>query len=267
MLFRSPPPARMVSPPQREVPAPPPEQQQEQGRGEDAGESLLQRILRLAGDGPICGGTPPSTPRVPSPSTLSSTSEAEILEVPYDETSAAQNEQMALRPKARPLQRDPRHGAMAATGGDGGRDGPGDGDDPRRNDRAIPEPEAEDDEDDSVEGTATQEFMYRMKRRSDELTGKKNKFQVGKSSAWEPQKLRKGRGHTVRWWPERRGKGTRGEDSTITHSVTSPTTGWQRIYAKGKQPRALRVSNQGGKGRSEERRVGKECRSRWSPYH
>ena len=100
-----------------------------------------------------------------------------------------------------------------------------------------------------MEGTATQEFMYRMKRRSDELTGRKNKFQVGKSSAWEPQKLRKGRGHTVRWWPERRGKGTRGEDSTITHSVTSPTTGWQRIYAKGKQPRALRVSNQGGKGR------------------
>ena len=67
-----------------------------------------------------------------------------------------------------------------------------------------------------------------MKRRSDELTGRKNKFQVGKSSAWKPQKLRKGRGHTVRWWPERRGKGTRGEDSTITHSVTSPTTGWQR---------------------------------------
>ena len=30
--------------------------------------------------------------------------------------------------------------------------------------------------------------------------------------------------------------------------MTSPTTGWQRIYAKGKQPRALRVSNQGGKG-------------------
>ena len=24
---------------------------------------------------------------------------------------------------------------------------------------------------------------------------------------------------------------------------------------------------QGGYGRSEERRVGKECRSRWSPYH
>ena len=25
--------------------------------------------------------------------------------------------------------------------------------------------------------------------------------------------------------------------------------------------------NSGGKTRSEERRVGKECRSRWSPYH
>ena len=25
--------------------------------------------------------------------------------------------------------------------------------------------------------------------------------------------------------------------------------------------------NNTGKGRSEERRVGKECRSRWSPYH
>ena len=173
----TPPPTRMVSPPRREVPAPPPEPQQEQSRGEDAGESLLQRILRLAGAGPICGGTPPSTPRVPSPSrTLSSTSEAEILEVQYDETNAAQNEEMALRPKARPLQRDPRHGTMAATGGDGGRDGPGDRDDPRRNDRASPEPEAEDDEDDSVEETATQEFMYRMKRRSDELTGRKNKF-------------------------------------------------------------------------------------------
>jgi len=138
---------------------------------------------------------------------------------------------------------------MAATGGDGGRDGHRDGNDPHRHDSGSPEPEAEDnEEEDSVEETETQEFMYRMKRRSDELTGRKNKFQVGKSSAWEPQKLRKGRGHTVGWWPERRGKGSRGEESTITHSVDSPTMGWQRIYAKGKQPRALRISNQGGKG-------------------
>ena len=161
------PPARTVSPPQREVP------EQQPGGGEGAGESLLQGILRLAGAGPICGGTPPSTPRVPSPSrTLSSTSEDEILEtseveiqeVHYDETNRDQNEQMALRPKARPqLRRDPRHGAMAATGGDGGRDGHRDGNDPHRHDSGSPEPEAEDnEEEDSVEETETQEFMYRM---------------------------------------------------------------------------------------------------------
>ena len=101
----------------------PPPQPQEQPQ---QGESLLQRILRLASAGPVWGGTPASTPasmsRAPSPSrTLSSTSEAEILETSeveiqdgqYDETNRDQNEQMALRPKARPqLRRDPRHGAM-----------------------------------------------------------------------------------------------------------------------------------------------------------
>src|SRR5215510_1363294 len=30
---------------------------------------------------------------------------------------------------------------------------------------------------------------------------------------------------------------------------------------------AILKANGGGGGRSEERRVGKECRSRWSPYH
>ena len=29
----------------------------------------------------------------------------------------------------------------------------------------------------------------------------------------------------------------------------------------------LRIKNHLNKARSEERRVGKECRSRWSPYH
>ena len=29
----------------------------------------------------------------------------------------------------------------------------------------------------------------------------------------------------------------------------------------------LLILNDGDEGRSEERRVGKECRSRWSPYH
>src|SRR5256885_2899025 len=38
---------------------------------------------------------------------------------------------------------------------------------------------------------------------------------------------------------------------------------WQGVRAGGDdQPR-----NPGPAGRSEERRVGKECRSRWSPYH
>src|SRR2546430_4294556 len=35
--------------------------------------------------------------------------------------------------------------------------------------------------------------------------------------------------------------------------------GWSRFGARGSRPSADR--------RSEERRVGKECRSRWSPYH
>ena len=32
-------------------------------------------------------------------------------------------------------------------------------------------------------------------------------------------------------------------------------------------PALKQCSLEFGKGRSEERRVGKECRSRWSPYH
>ena len=31
--------------------------------------------------------------------------------------------------------------------------------------------------------------------------------------------------------------------------------------------RAIKVAANNGAKRSEERRVGKECRSRWSPYH
>ena len=41
------------------------------------------------------------------------------------------------------------------------------------------------------------------------------------------------------------------------------------IIRKGRERAALRTQGDGsaGVGRSEERRVGKECRSRWSPYH
>src|SRR2546426_12141245 len=43
---------------------------------------------------------------------------------------------------------------------------------------------------------------------------------------------------------------------------------WIRIFPQKsftKKPLETRMGK--GKGRSEERRVGKECRSRWSPYH
>ena len=214
---------------QAQPPAETPAGQQDQ---QPARETLLQRVLRLSEIGALCSE---------SPRTLSSTSEAEILEEPddevqevqYDETNRAQNEQMALRPKARPpLRRDPRHGAMAAAGGDGGRD-PGEGDNPPHRDSGSPEPEAE--------GSDEEEDIHKA--------GKKNKYQMGKNSAWIPHKLRKGRGFTVQFWPEKRGCGTRSEgaDATVIHSATSLTLGWQQVYAKGKQPRALRVTNQAGK--------------------
>ena len=38
-------------------------------------------------------------------------------------------------------------------------------------------------------------------------------------------------------------------------------------YAETARDRGIRVIIAGAGGRSEERRVGKECRSRWSPYH
>ena len=210
----------------------PPECQQQQREEPPArpqeGETLLQRILRLAREGSVCiaptpaatpDQTPDQTPEVtpraalpqPSSRTLSSTSEPEVVDVQlqYDESSRVQNESMALRPKAkarpneswalrpkaRPaVQHDPQHGAMAAgSGGDGGRRD--DEDSMRRRGTNGPAPDSDHDDDDEVEETESQEFMYRMKRRSDELTGRKNKFLVGKNSSWEPQKLRRGRGH------------------------------------------------------------------------
>ena len=38
-------------------------------------------------------------------------------------------------------------------------------------------------------------------------------------------------------------------------------------FRKGKAPRDTLERYYGREARSEERRVGKECRSRWSPYH
>ena len=39
------------------------------------------------------------------------------------------------------------------------------------------------------------------------------------------------------------------------------------IIVQQSQAEKNRLAGQTGMGRSEERRVGKECRSRWSPYH
>src|SRR3712207_8199733 len=41
----------------------------------------------------------------------------------------------------------------------------------------------------------------------------------------------------------------------------------QHLHDRGEQQRQHRADADADPGRSEERRVGKECRSRWSPYH
>ena len=56
-----------------------------------------------------------------------------------------------------------------------------------------------------------------------------------------------------------------------TASAIAPllhTDGYKVGHIKQYPPHTTRVySNWTNRGRSEERRVGKECRSRWSPYH
>ena len=54
-------------------------------------------------------------------------------------------------------------------------------------------------------------------------------------------------------------------DSEMKVSITNPTLTYLSIYdATGERVTSFVT---GVHGRSEERRVGKECRSRWSPYH
>src|SRR5256885_8621574 len=58
---------------------------------------------------------------------------------------------------------------------------------------------------------------------------------------------------------------------TRTCQSSKPQTRWSPLPKNSTFARALRncflIPQHGSSNRSEERRVGKECRSRWSPYH
>ena len=198
------PPAARISLPQQQQPRGAPQQSPEQPQ---PGETLLQRILRMTREGSMCGSatpattpdptpqpTPAATPRAPSPPlssrTVSSTSsgpEMVMDEQQYNESmmlrtkaKARPPDRLALCPKTQPaMRRDPQHGAMAmgsSGDGNGGRDGEdhrryGGGGDP--GEAGAPGDENGEESEEEVEETETQEFMYRMKRRSDELTGRK----------------------------------------------------------------------------------------------
>src|SRR2546430_4840108 len=62
------------------------------------------------------------------------------------------------------------------------------------------------------------------------------------------------------------GFGTEGKDVLLTFGLLSPNKGIENVI-KALPSILSRHSNVVYMIRSEERRVGKECRSRWSPYH
>ena len=58
-------------------------------------------------------------------------------------------------------------------------------------------------------------------------------------------------------------------EPVVIGSVTTPNRFYQVPHCTGmgyRRPQSV-AEMRGVKARSEERRVGKECRSRWSPYH
>src|SRR3712207_658272 len=57
------------------------------------------------------------------------------------------------------------------------------------------------------------------------------------------------------------------EDGTVTGVVVSFRDLTDRLTARRQAAELQRVTERAAVQRSEERRVGKECRSRWSPYH
>ena len=59
-----------------------------------------------------------------------------------------------------------------------------------------------------------------------------------------------------------------GTDTTATSAAATTTEAAQQTAPAEKQDVTLRIwGAEEDQTRSEERRVGKECRSRWSPYH
>src|SRR3989441_12848556 len=62
------------------------------------------------------------------------------------------------------------------------------------------------------------------------------------------------------------------KETAIPATREAGLAAWQQVYSVLTHPRCINCHTatdypQQGDDRSEERRVGKECRSRWSPYH
>src|SRR3712207_6952647 len=68
--------------------------------------------------------------------------------------------------------------------------------------------------------------------------------------------------------PEPEGRPRRGENCRATRRTRARAERTIRLHFAQVERRCLRAGVRAGVlSRSEERRVGKECRSRWSPYH
>ena len=89
---------------------------------------------------------------------------------------------------------------------------------------------------------------------------------------------------TVKWYNARKGYGfitpDDNGDDVFVHATALKNSGLKKLYTgsevtyetdqdeKGRRAKSIKVTKEiKPKLRSEERRVGKECRSRWSPYH
>src|SRR2546427_8164783 len=76
--------------------------------------------------------------------------------------------------------------------------------------------------------------------------------------------------YSIKRFMGRRFNEVQAEIKTVPYKVVAGPNGDVRVMAQGKEyspPEISAMILQKMKDRSEERRVGKECRSRWSPYH